>query len=126
MTAPTDSRGLVKFGWDVIKNNKALVVEKEVLPKTVGKVQTSRAVVEEEFTTLKSEVLAPDALAEKLAVPNKSLEAARVDVVPLKEQVPCADTKKLHSDKLGIQFREKLELRMVRLNVELVGRDRAE
>lgn len=69
----------MEFGWEVIKKNKALVEEIGVIRMIISKEQTSRAVVEEKLTKLKSLVSVSNALATKLAESDKSLDEAQAE-----------------------------------------------
>lgn len=61
----------------------------------------------------------------KLAEPYISLETALLEVASLKEQVTHSDIEKGDSDKLMAEIPKDSELRMVRLNIAIVGRSRA-
>lgn len=65
-------------------------------------------------------------MAEKLAESEKSLEAPRAEMLSMKEQVARANTEMVDSNKCVAEVCEEPEHRMVRLNVALVGRNRAE
>lgn len=125
MTVPTVSLRVVKFGREVILKNKSLVEEIRVLRKTGTGEQAVQKVFEDELMKLKGLVSASDKLTEELAESDKSLESARTEEPSLKEEVKRANEEKAKSKRVIDKGREESEQRTVRLNVALVGRNRA-
>lgn len=116
----------MNFGREDIKKNKSLVEEVGVLQKTVSDEQVARAVVEDKLKKLEGSVSASDELSARLVESERMLMEVRAEVASLKEQVANADIEKVRSDKVLAEVRGESEKRLVRRNVALVGRDRAE
>lgn len=76
-------------------------------------------------SSVKRSVQVSEVLTAKLAESKKSLKTARAEVALLKEQVERADPEKVDSHKLVAEVCEESKQRLVRLNVAIVGRNRA-
>lgn len=110
----------------VVKKHKFWVEQVEALQNSLTDEKGLRESVEREFAQPRSSVAASVALTAKFTESEISLEIVHAEVASLKKQVIRADAEKVESGKVVADVQKGPEKLLVRLNIALVGRNRAE